>query len=276
MTASTEAEDEALLAAMTGIACEAGRAVLRAYREGCVVGAKPDLSPVTAADVEAERIILAGLAQAAPGVPVVAEEEVSAGREPASPGPLFFLVDPLDGTREFVSRNGEFTVNIALVRGGVPALGVVLAPVGATLHAGRPGFAERVTLADDMSVAARRAIRVRQCGPVPTIVASRSHGNAETDRYVAQVRQAELVHIGSSLKFCMLAAGEADIYPRFGRTMQWDTAAGDAVLRAAGGKVGTLAGAPLAYGPRGVGADRWANPDFIAVGDGVDLPPFGM
>lgn len=266
--------DETLLAAMEEIARAAGVAVLRAFRDGCAVASKPDASPVTEADLEAERIILAGLRRVAPAIPIVAEEEVAAGREVADPGGVFFLVDPLDGTREFVSGRGEFTVNIALIREGLPVLGVVLAPVSGSLHSGRPGLAERVALNGAMEEGSRRRIAVRQCGPVPTIVASRSHGTPETDRYVAQIRQAELVHIGSSLKFCMLAAGEADIYPRFGRTMQWDTAAGDAVLRAAGGAVYTLDGADLAYGPREDGPNRYANPNFIAVGLGYDLPLF--
>jgi 3'(2'), 5'-bisphosphate nucleotidase len=265
-------DDASMLAAMETVAREAASAVVRLYREGCAVHAKADASPVTAADTEAERIILEGLSRAAPAVPVVAEEEIAAGRGPADPGAVYFLVDPLDGTREFVSGRGEFTVNIALVRDGQPILGVVVAPVSGTLHSGRPGLAERVVLDDAMAVVSRRRIAVRQCGPVPTIVASRSHGTPETDRYVAQVKQAELVHVGSSLKFCMLAAGEADLYPRFGRTMQWDTAAGDAVLRAAGGQVLTLAGDSLRYGPRGDDTERWANPNFIAVGAGVELP----
>jgi 3'(2'), 5'-bisphosphate nucleotidase len=266
--------DDKLLAAMEEIAREAGAAVLRAFREGCAIFEKSDASPVTEADIEAERIILGGVRRAAPGIPVLAEEELAAGRDVADLGDAFFLVDPLDGTREFVSGRGEFTVNVALVRAGVPVLGVVLAPVSATLFSGRPGLAEKAELTAAMEVASRRQIAVRQCGPLPTIVASRSHGTPETDRYLAQVRQAEIVHVGSSLKFCMIAAGEADIYPRFGRTMQWDTAAGDAVLRAAGGAVRTLDGADLTYGPRGIGPDRYSNPNFIAVGAGVELPAF--
>jgi 3'(2'), 5'-bisphosphate nucleotidase len=270
----TPAGDEQLLAAMEDIAREAAVAVLRAFRDGCAVGAKADASPVTEADIEAERIILAGLRRVAPAIPIVAEEEIAAGRDVGDPGAAFFLVDPLDGTREFVSGRGEFTVNIALILESLPTLGVVLAPVSGELFSGRPGHCDRVALDPAMAVASRRRVAVRQCGPIPTIVASRSHGTPETDRYIAQVKQAELVHIGSSLKFCMLAAGEADIYPRFGRTMQWDTAAGDAVLRAAGGRVATLDGTDLAYGPRGFGPDRYANPNFIAVGQGVELPTF--
>ncbi|MBX3529229.1 MAG: 3'(2'),5'-bisphosphate nucleotidase CysQ [Rhizobiaceae bacterium] len=270
----TAPRDESLLAAMEEIAREAAGAVLRAFREGCAVGAKADASPVTEADIEAERIILAGLRRVAPDIPVIAEEEVAAGRDVSDPGDTFFLVDPLDGTREFVSGRGEFTVNIALVRGGLPVLGVVLAPVSAALFSGRPGMADKAELNATMDVASRRRIFVRQCGPVPTIVASRSHGTSETDRYLAQIRQAEIVYVGSSLKFCMIAAGEADIYPRFGRTMQWDTAAGDAVLRAAGGAVRTLDGTDLGYGPRGIGSERYANTNFIAIGAGVELPVF--
>lgn len=271
-TIAAAAGDEALLAAMEAIARAAGVAVLRAYNEGCEINAKADASPVTAADLEAERIILDGLRAAAPAIPVIAEEEVAAGRDVSPDGPEVFLVDPLDGTREFVGRNGEFTVNIALVRGGVPVLGVVLAPVLGRLFAGRPGHADRVDLDGAMTETSRRRITVRACGPIPTIVASRSHGSPDTERYVSQVKQAELVFVGSSLKFCMIAAGEADIYPRFGRTMQWDTAAGDAVLRAAGGAVRRLDGTDLTYDPPVAGADRYSNPDFIATGAGVELP----
>ncbi len=268
--------DEKLLADFEAIALRAGKVVLKAFRDGCAVSAKADNSPVTAADRDAEAVILAGLFDACPGIPIVAEEEVSEGRVVAKPGREFILVDPLDGTREFVSGSGDFTVNIALVRDGAPVLGVVLAPVSGTLFSGRPGHAERVELTDDVEPTGRRRIFVRRCGPVPTIVASRSHGSPATDLYVTQIKQAELVHVGSSLKFCMLAAGEADIYPRFGRTMQWDTAAGDAVLRAAGGMTQTLDGAPLRYGPGAEGPECYANPNFIAVGEGVTLPEVSL
>lgn len=276
MSGATPMGDPEMLAALEAIALRAGAAVMKAYRDGCAVGEKADQSPVTAADIEAERIILEGLAAHVPGIPVIAEEEVAAGRDVADCGATFFLVDPLDGTREFLKANGEFTVNIALVRDGVPALGVVLAPVSKRLFSGRPGDAERADLDDDMTEVARRRIAVRTCGPIPTIVASRSHGTPETDHYIAMLKQAEITHVGSSLKFCMIAKGEADIYPRFGRTMQWDTAAGDAVLRAAGGMTTTLDGVPLLYGPRGSGPDRFANPNFVAVGAGTVLPVFNL
>ena len=264
--------DAGLLSGMEAIALEAAAEVLRAFRDGCAVGQKSDLSPVTEADVAAERIIVSGLRALAPDIPVVAEEEVADGRDPEDPGRCFFLVDPLDGTREFVAGRGEFTVNIGLVRDGRPVLGVVVAPTVHKLYRGGPDGAELVELDDEMQCASRRQISVRECGPVPTIVASRSHGSEETERYLAQIKQAEIVYAGSSLKFCMLAAGSADIYPRFGRTMQWDTAAGDAVLRAAGGHVRALDGSEMTYGPRGNGIERYANPNFIATGLGGDLP----
>lgn len=266
--------DAQLLSSFETLALAAGRVVMEAFVHGCEVGEKSDASPVTAADRDAERVILGGLRELCPAIPVIAEEAVAAGDYPSDPGEEFLLVDPLDGTREFVERRGEFTVNIALVRRSAPVLGVVYAPVSRVLYSGAPDLAQRATANEDHGIVARRPVRVRSCGPVPVVVASRSHRSAETDRYIAAFPQAELVSIGSSLKFCLLASGEADLYPRFGRTMQWDTAAGDAVLRAAGGMTRTLDGAPLRYGRHeGQGADRFANPWFVAAGsDGARFP----
>ena len=266
--------DAQLLSIFEALALAAGKVVMDAYVHGCEIGKKADASPVTAADREAELIILGGLRGFCPAIPVIAEEAVAAGDYPAAPGVEFLLVDPLDGTREFVARRPEFTVNIALVRNGVPVLGVVYAPASCVLYSGRPGTAQRAQVDGGDEIASRRQVKVRRCGPVPVVVASRSHGSAETDRFVTSLPQAEIVSIGSSLKFCMLAAGEADIYPRFSKTMQWDTAAGDAVLRAAGGMTVTLDGEPLTYQPReGSGAERFANPWFVAKGaDGVLFP----
>ena len=266
--------DAQLLSTFEALALAAGKAVMDAYIHGCEVGKKADASPVTAADREAERIILGGLRGFCPGIPVIAEEAVAAGDYPAAPGDEFLLVDPLDGTREFVDRRPEFTVNIALVRNGAPVLGVVYEPASRLLYSGLPGTAQRADFAGEEEIASRRTVKVRSPGPIPVVVASRSHRSGETDRYVTALPQAEIVSIGSSLKFCMLAAGEADIYPRFSKTMQWDTAAGDAILRAAGGMTCTLDGAPLIYEPRdALGADRFANPWFVAKGaDGVHFP----
>ncbi|MDB6044253.1 MAG: hypothetical protein JWM63_2804 [Gammaproteobacteria bacterium] len=254
----------ALLEAMIGAAVEAGRAAHEIYRGDFDVQHKADHSPVTAADHAAEAIILERLAHAAPAVPIVAEEEVAAGRLPAI-GDEFFLVDPLDGTKEFVQKRGEFTVNIALIRGGSPVLGVVYAPVNSMLYVGdvAAGSAFRSNQRTDSNeTAPREPIRVRA---VPssgvTVVISRSHATPETESYLANYAVAERVSVGSSLKFCLVAAGAADLYPRLGPTMEWDTAAGQAVLVAAGGSVLAPGGAPLRYGKPGL-----RNSFFIASG----------
>ncbi len=252
-----------LLPALIMLARQAGAVVMAVYATDFTVRGKGDTSPVTAADEQAEAVILAGLARLAPGIPVVAEESVAAGRMPDVSGGRFWLVDPLDGTREFVNRNGEFTVNIALIEGGAPVLGVVLAPaVGGPvgrLFAGAVGHGAWVE--DGQG---RRPIH---CRAVPaeglTVVASRSHGDAAAlDTFLAGRRVAKRTNAGSSLKLCLLAEGEADLYPRHGRTMEWDIAAGHAVLAAAGGQVWTIDGSsPLAYGKPG-----FENPHFYAAG----------
>ncbi|QND54155.1 3'(2'),5'-bisphosphate nucleotidase CysQ [Phyllobacterium sp. 628] len=248
-------------------AIAAGQEILRIYTEGCDFELKDDKSPVTEADHAAEAIILAALHRTTPDIPVVAEEEISGGHVPGDLGARFYLVDPLDGTREFVSRNGDFTVNIALIEHGIPVLGVVYAPVRGVLFIGGPGGAEEVSIAEDGSVTARKAIACRTPPNELIAVASRSHRTPETDAYLEDFNIADCVSVGSSLKFGLLARGEADIYPRFGRTMEWDTAAGDAVLRAAGGMTLTLDGKPLTYGRRNQADDAdFANPHFVARG----------
>lgn len=261
------ASDAELLALFERLALDAGRAIMPIYEGACAVITKADESPVTAADHAAEAIILKGLRAARPEVPCVAEEEVASGHVPPNLGGEFFLVDPLDGTKEFINKRPDFTVNIALVRDGTPVVGVVYAPAGAKLYAGRPGFAERARIGEAGDVVSRDPISVRTCGGTPTIVASRSHRTPETDSFIATLPTAELVSVGSSLKFCLLAEGEADYYPRFGRTMEWDTAAGDAVLRAAGGSTFTTDGQPFLYGKRNQPHDSdFANPHFVARG----------
>jgi 3'(2'), 5'-bisphosphate nucleotidase len=256
--------DGLLLDAMIAAALEAGRAANRIYHGAFEVHTKADDSPVCTADHVAEEIILRQLGRHAPGTAVVAEEQVAAGRIPEL-SEEFFLVDPLDGTKEFVHKRGEFTVNIALIRRGAPVLGVVYAPASGQLFAANvaAGQALRATLdPDNPRLTAPTPIRVR---PVPgvgvTAVASRSHRTAETDAYLARYTIADLVSVGSSLKFCMVAAGEADLYPRLGTTMEWDTAAGQAVLVAAGGRVLDSALQPLRYGK-----PQFRNPWFIASG----------
>lgn len=243
------------------IARRAGDVVSRIYAADFGVTTKADATPVTEADQEAEAVILAGLAQLSPDVPVVAEESTAAGRVPevlADAG-RFWLVDPLDGTKEFISRNGEFTVNIALIEAGEPVLGVVLAPALGVLYAGGRGLGGfRV---DDNG---RRAL---QCRRAPAeglaVVASRSHGDERAlDAFLAGHRIASRVNAGSSLKLCLVAEGRADLYPRLGRTMEWDIAAGHAVLLAAGGSLCRIDdGQPLRYGKPG-----FENPFFVARG----------
>lgn len=261
----------AILPQLLDLSLQAGREILDVYAKGCSVSHKADSSPVTVADQRAEAVILAGLAKIAPEVPVVAEEECAAGRMP-SHGALFFLVDPLDGTKEFLSRNGEFTVNIALVDAGVPVAGVVYAPVIGVIYAGYGN--------GDKAVAFKAKVEGGVIGPESPIavrpapaeglaaIGSRSHGAKETGDWLERFRVDTFVSAGSSLKFCLVAEGTADIYPRLGRTMEWDTAAGDAVLRAAGGLVTTLDGRPLVYGKREQSSDSaYANPHFVAYGD---------
>ena len=245
----------------------AGAEIMRIYATDFAVAAKGDASPVTEADQRAEAIILAGLREIAPDIPVVAEEEAAAGRIPAIDG-KFFLVDPLDGTKEFISKNGEFTVNIALIDHGEPVLGAVYAPALGQLYWGGPDGAFMADIKDGFPGLARPiGVRAAPAAGV-TAVGSRSHGGAETEAYLRAFRVAAFEPAGSSLKFCLVARGDADLYPRMGRTMEWDTAAGDAILRAAGGRVETLDGRPLAYGKRNRTDDAdFANPHFVAFGD---------
>jgi 3'(2'), 5'-bisphosphate nucleotidase len=256
-----------LLATFETTAIAAGQEILRIYEEGYDVALKDDKSPVTAADHAAEAIILEALRRATPDIPVVAEEEISGGHVPGDLGDRFYLVDPLDGTREFVNRNGDFTVNIALIERGAPVLGIVYAPVRGWLFTGGPEGAEEVTVDYAGAIVSRQAISCRAAPEQLIAVASRSHRTPETDDYLKDFAISDCVSVGSSIKFGLLARGEADIYPRFGRTMEWDTAAGDAVLRAAGGITLTLDSKALTYGRRNQADDAdFANPNFVARG----------
>ena len=242
----------------------AGGAIMAVFATDFAVQGKADESPVTAADEAAEKIILADLALIAPGVPVIAEESVAAGKVPAI-AERFFLVDPLDGTREFVARRDEFTVNVALIENGEPVLGVVFAPARRELYWGdvKAGKAGHIDADPDGTMPSLgNAIHARHApaGGV-TAVASRSHRTPETDAFLANYNVVEFRSIGSSLKFCLVATGEADLYPRIGPTMEWDTAAGHAVLHAAGGRVTGLAGEPFRYGKPG-----FRNGNFLAQG----------
>jgi 3'(2'), 5'-bisphosphate nucleotidase len=250
---------ERLLAISFDAARRAGDAIMEIYASDFAVGRKADASPVTLADQHAEAIILAALAGTAPAVPMVAEEHCEAHGLPSAAAELFWLVDPLDGTKEFISRNGEFTVNIALIERGEPVLGVVHVPaLGVTYAGAGPGSARRWR-----GGAAAEKIAARLPPPDGLVVVhSRSHRNDEKfAAYLVGKAVAEKRVCGSSVKFCQLASGEADLYPRFGPTMEWDTAAGHAVLIAAGGSVTTLDGAPFRYGKEG-----FRNPGFIARG----------
>ncbi|MPZ99226.1 MAG: 3'(2'),5'-bisphosphate nucleotidase CysQ [Dehalococcoidia bacterium] len=251
-------ERESLAAALCALAEDAGREILDVYAGDIEVRDKADTSPVTDADERAERIILAGLQRLAPGVAVVAEEQVAAGGAPEVGEGPFILVDPLDGTREFVNRNGEFTVNIALIEGGEPVLGVVHLPaLDETYWAAGPGAAYRRR---GEGAPERIACRTPSTEGL-VVVASRSHRDEATDEFLRDYQVKELVSAGSSLKLCRVAEGSADLYPRIGRTMEWDIAAGHAVLGAAGGSVSRLDGTPLTYGKPG-----FENPHFVARG----------
>lgn len=240
------------------IALQAGQAIMAIYARDFEVEVKPDASPVTEADQVAEAIILEGLRSLTPEIPIVAEEEVAAGRVPDIAGGEFWLVDPLDGTREFINRNGEFTVNIALIRNGEPAMGVVYIPAqGETFLAAGPGD---VTRRRNGGAAEPIAARAAPAAGL-TVMVSRSHLSPETEEFLQGFAVDERKDAGSSLKFCRLAEGAADLYPRLGRTMEWDTAAGHAVLVCAGGRVDRLDGTPLTYGKPG-----FENPHFVARG----------
>lgn len=252
--------DPDMLTPLAAIARAAGELIMAIYASDFAVEHKADASPVTLADQAAETLILERLAQHWPDIPVVAEESVSrsGAPDPAALGQRFWLVDPLDGTREFLARNGEFTVNIGLIVRGQPVLGVVLAPALGRLWAGAVGHGAWV---EDQ--AGRRPVRCRAVPPAGlTVVASRSHGDAQAlSAFLAGRQLAQTVKIGSSLKLCLVAEGQADLYPRLGRTMEWDIAAAHAVLAAAGGRVDRLDGAPLGYGKPG-----FDNPHFVASG----------
>jgi len=250
---------------------EAAVAVMGVYAGNPNAREKPDKSMVCDADERAEAIILAGLKTRLPHVPVVAEEAASRGEKPRC-GRAFILVDPVDGTREFLHRNGEFTINIALIIDGIPRAGAVYAPaIGRMWVAGVHAYTFDIAPGEPLPpLAGRREIHVR-ANPDGglTALASRSHTDPQTEAFLAELPIAERRTAGSSLKFCIVAEGEADVYPRFGQTMEWDTAAGDAVLRAAGGAVVDQAGVALRYGKADL---QYRNGPFVAWGDRSPQP----
>jgi 3'(2'), 5'-bisphosphate nucleotidase len=262
---ATAGRDEGALL-LARIALAAGPAVMAEYAHAAgPARAKGDGSPVTAADERAEATIRERLAEWAAPIPIVAEEATAAGA-PMIVAERFVLVDPLDGTREFIARNGEFTVNVALIERGRPIAGAVYAPALARLwFAGARAFACAAAVGADLPPPeAWRALKVRAAPPALTALASRSHCDAPTEAFLAGLPIADRRSAGSSLKFCVIAEGEGDVYPRFGPTMEWDTAAGDAVLRAAGGTTLAVEGGPLMYGKIATGL---RNGGFVAWGD---------
>ena len=261
---------EKLTRTMRRLALEAGDRIMEIYgAEDFEVRAKSDASPVTEADEAADALISAGLREAFPDILLVTEEQAASH---AGKADTFLIVDPLDGTKEFVQRRGDFTVNIALVVGGVPVRGVVYAPAKGRLF---------YTDAAGRSVEEAGDFDRETPGPVTPlgvsspdngalmVVASKSHRDQATDDYIARYSVKDMTSAGSSLKFCLVAAGEADLYPRLGRTMEWDTAAADAVLRGAGGRMVRFED----HGPFTYGKPGYENPFFIAYAPGVELKP---
>jgi 3'(2'), 5'-bisphosphate nucleotidase len=267
------ASRDAVATVLAEAALAAGPAVMDVYSCGCVAEIKSDGSPVTVADQRAEEIICAFLRRAGCPFPIVAEEAACAGQSPAA-ADRFLLIDPLDGTREFLAHNGEFTINVALVENGVPVAGAVYAPALSRLWVGgaHAFVCDCPPGAPLPGEAQRQPISARIAPPSLIAVASRSHSDPQTEAFLTALPIAERRSRGSSLKFCLVAEGLADVYPRFGPTMEWDTAAGHAVLRAAGGLVLDGAGAPFAYGKAASGL---RNGPFIAWGDPAAAARFG-
>ena len=245
------------------IARDAGTAIMEIYAQDFAVEHKDDRSPLTAADMAAHHLIVDGLGALSPGVPVLSEESASIDWTVRRQWQRYWLVDPLDGTREFVKKNGEFTVNIALIEAGVPVFGVVFAPALGEMHYGIRGLGAFIC-----DGKARLPIATRRPAASPLrVAASRSHLDARTAAAMERMGEVTPLGMGSSLKFCRMAEARMDVYPRFAPTSEWDTAAGQCVLEAAGGVVLTLDGKPLAYNTK----DSLLNPDFLALGD-PDLP----
>jgi 3'(2'), 5'-bisphosphate nucleotidase len=260
-----------LLRRIESIALEAGCLISEIRAAGANVDRKDDGSPVTDADRFAEDLITRELRKIDLSVPIVAEEAAYAGDFGATSERTFFLVDPLDGTKEFISGRPDFTVNICLVVNGRPHLGVVVAPARNELFSCDGNISYKCTLSEDASIRERREISTSAPSNLLAAVASASHGNAETEAFLGKLSISKKLSVGSSLKFCLVATGEADIYPRFGRTMQWDTAAGDAILRGAGGCTLTCDGEELEYGAREAESDAFENPHFVSFGGEADV-----
>jgi len=267
MDTSPAPDDQRIIEALLPAVIDAGRAILAIRKRGHAIDTKADNSPVTEADHAAEGIILEALARLCPEIPVLAEEEVAAGRIPRTEG-AFFAVDALDGTKDFIRGGPDFTVNVGLIRGDRPVAGIVGAPA---LNRAWIGVAGVGAWSIDEDAGERTRIGVREASAdAIDIVASRSHRTPETDDFIARFPGANIVAAGSSLKLVAVAEGNADLYPRLAPTSQWDTAAGDAVLTAAGGRVLELDGQVMRYGPRDEGGPHpFLNPWFVATG-GMD------
>ena len=245
------------------LARSAGAAIMEVYRQDFAVEHKDDRSPLTQADLAAHRLIVAGLEKLTPELPVLSEESASLPWDVRQAWTRYWLVDPLDGTREFVKKNGEFTVNIALIENHEPVFGVVYAPALDELHYGERGRGAFVRMGDEDV-----ALNTRRPAVSPLrVAASRSHLDERTAALLARLGEIETASMGSSLKFCRIAEARIDLYPRFGLTSEWDTAAAQALVEAAGGVVLTLDGQPLRYNTK----DSLLNPHFIVLGD-ADLP----
>jgi 3'(2'), 5'-bisphosphate nucleotidase len=242
------------------IAREAGAAILEVYRQDFAVQHKGDESPLTAADLASHRVITERLNTLTPDVPVLSEEGADIPFDTRSAWARYWLIDPLDGTREFVKRNGEFTVNIALIVDGAPVLGIVHVPVSGKSYVGEVG--EGAWKVDEKDHAAPISVR-KQRPPTVRIAGSRSHAGDSLKRFLDQVGDHEIVSMGSSLKLCLVAEGAADIYPRLGPTSEWDTAAAQAVVEAAGGRVTDTQGETLRYNTK----ESLLNPHFLVFGD---------
>ena len=246
---------------VVALAQQAGRAILEVYATDFDVDNKDDNSPLTKADLASHTIISAGLAELSPSLPIISEESGLPAFSKRSQWSRYWLIDPMDGTKEFVNRNGEFTVNIALIDDGCPVLGIVYVPVtGVTYIGDAQSGAERRDANGQ-----RNAIRVAAAASRPIrVVGSRSHKSDGLERYLAGLGETDLIPMGSSLKFCVIAEGGADIYPRFGPTSEWDTAAAQAVVEQAGGAVVTMDGKPMRYNQK----DDILNPYFLVIGPG--------
>ena len=259
--------DRGLLDEVRRIAATAADRILRVYHSPFEVGRKSDASPLTEADLASHRTIVEGLRALAPDIPVLSEEAAEVDFSTRAGWTRYWLVDPLDGTKDFVNRNGEFTVNIALIDGHAPVLGVVAVPVTKVAYAAARGLGARRYDADGVTALGVRA----PAAPPWRVAASRSHADGRTEAFIRNLGPTERISIGSSLKFCLVAEGGIDIYPRFGPTCEWDTAAAQCVLEQAGGRVTDIGLEPLRYNT----GESLLNPYFLAFGDpGVDWREF--